>query len=157
MTPLPASLSHHRVKTSDLTSVLHGEVRWAPAQSLWFTGMFLTALIGGVLLFSWSALLLFVVSTGVVLLFGHSLGSHRKLIHDSFQCPRWLARLLVWFGVQVGLSGSTRTAAATRPARLCPAPAGLPPLPASWPVLLDRCRVATALPARAFESAAHPH
>jgi len=41
----------------------------------------------------------------VVLLFGHSLGSHRKLIHDSFQCPRWLEYVLVYLGVQVGLAG----------------------------------------------------
>jgi hypothetical protein len=84
MSELSASLSTHRVQTSDLSSVLHGEVRWAPVQSLWFTGMSVTAIVGGVLLFSWSALLLFVVTTGIVLLFGHSLGSHRKLIHDSF-------------------------------------------------------------------------
>jgi len=72
---------------------------------LWFTGNALVALIGCVLLFRWSALLLFVLSTGVVLLFGHSLGSHRKLIHDSFQCPSWLERTLVYLGVQVGLAG----------------------------------------------------
>jgi stearoyl-CoA desaturase (delta-9 desaturase) len=41
----------------------------------------------------------------VVLLFGHSLGSHRKLIHDSFACPRWLEYTLVYLGVQVGLAG----------------------------------------------------
>ena len=46
-----------------------------------------------------------VVSTAIVLLFGHSLGSHRKLIHDSFQCPRWLEYVLVYLGVQVGLAG----------------------------------------------------
>lgn len=46
-----------------------------------------------------------VVTTGTVLLLGHSLGSHRKLIHDSYQCPKWLEYLLVWFGVQVGLAG----------------------------------------------------
>jgi stearoyl-CoA desaturase (delta-9 desaturase) len=31
---------------------------------------------------------LFVLLTGSVLLFRHSLGSHRKLIHNSFSCPR---------------------------------------------------------------------
>ena len=41
----------------------------------------------------------------MVLLFGHSLGSHRKLIHNSFQCPLWLEYLLVYLGVQVGLAG----------------------------------------------------
>lgn len=45
---------------------------------------------------------MFVVLTGTVLLFGHSLGSHRKLIHDSFACPQWLEYTLVYAGVQVG-------------------------------------------------------
>jgi stearoyl-CoA desaturase (delta-9 desaturase) len=67
--------------------------------------MALCTVIGGVLTFSWSALALFLVSTATVLLFGHSLGSHRKLIHGSFSCPAWLEYLLVYLGVQVGLSG----------------------------------------------------
>jgi len=49
--------------------------------------------------------LLFVSSTVVVLLFGHSIGNHRKLVHNSFQCPRWLEYALVYCGVQVGLAG----------------------------------------------------
>ena len=40
-----------------------------------------------------------------MLLFGHSLGSHRKLMHDSYQCPRWLEYTFVYLGVQVGLAG----------------------------------------------------
>lgn len=40
-----------------------------------------------------------------MLLFGHSLGSHRKLIHDSFACPQWLEYMLVYAGTLVGLSG----------------------------------------------------
>jgi fatty-acid desaturase len=63
------------------------------------------ALIGGALTFSATAFLLFVSSTAIVLLFGHSLGSHRKLVHDSFQCPKWLEYALVYLGVQVGLAG----------------------------------------------------
>ncbi|HEX4300991.1 MAG TPA: fatty acid desaturase, partial [Gammaproteobacteria bacterium] len=51
------------------------------------------------------AFALFLVSTAWVLLFGHSLGSHRKLIHDSFQCPKPLEYFLVYCGVQVGLAG----------------------------------------------------
>jgi stearoyl-CoA desaturase (delta-9 desaturase) len=46
-----------------------------------------------------------VIATGAVLLLGHSLGSHRKLIHDSYDCPKWLEYFLVYMGVQVGLSG----------------------------------------------------
>lgn len=105
MAELPESLAKHRVRSADVESVIHGDVRWSPAKSLWFSGMAGTAIVGGVLLFSWSALLLFIASTVTVLLLGHSLGSHRKLIHDSFQCPRWLERLLVYLGVQVGLAG----------------------------------------------------
>jgi stearoyl-CoA desaturase (delta-9 desaturase) len=105
MAELPHGLATHRVRAADVASVVHGDVRWSPVKSLWFSGMAATAIIGGPLLFSWSALLLFVSTTGIVLLLGHSLGSHRKLIHDSFQCPRWLERLLVYLGVQVGLAG----------------------------------------------------
>jgi sn-1 stearoyl-lipid 9-desaturase len=43
------------------------------------------ALIGGASTFTRGAFDLFLVSTAVVLLFGHSLGSHRRLVHDSFQ------------------------------------------------------------------------
>jgi fatty-acid desaturase len=59
----------------------------------------------GVTMFSWSAFALFVVTTALVLLLGHSLGNHRKLVHNSFACPRWFERVLVWCGVQVGLAG----------------------------------------------------
>ncbi len=102
--PVP-NLDWHRVQAVDHRSVLEGEVRWSPSLSLWFTANATVALVGGVLLFRWSALLLFIVATGIVLLFGHSLGSHRKLIHDSFQCPQWLEYTLVYLGVQVGLAG----------------------------------------------------
>lgn len=55
--------------------------------------------------FSWSALAVFLVFTGLGLLLGHSLGMHRKLIHGSFQCPKWLEYFLVYCGTLVGLSG----------------------------------------------------
>ena len=101
----PHSLAAHRVQADDVASVCAGEVRYAPLKSAWFLGMAGTTLVAGPMTFSWSALALFVFCTALVLLLGHSLGSHRKLIHDSFQCPRWLERLLVYFGVQVGLAG----------------------------------------------------
>jgi fatty-acid desaturase len=105
MRDLPSSLKSHRVRAGDIGAVREGEVRFAPVKSLWFLGMLAGATIGGVLTFSWAAFALFVVSTAIVLLFGHSLGSHRKLIHNSFQCPRWLERALVYCGVLVGLDG----------------------------------------------------
>lgn len=105
MVTLPPSLDTHRVRTADLDSVRRGVVRWSPANSTWFSGMALAAVVGGAATFSWSAVLLFVVTTAIVLLFGHSLGSHRKLIHDSYACPRWLEYLFVYCGVLVGLAG----------------------------------------------------
>src|SRR3982751_2410636 len=105
MDNLPRSLQSHRVHADDLCAVCDGEVRYSPLKSLWFLGMFSGTVVGGTLTFSPAAFSLFVVSTATVLLFGHSLGSHRKLIHDSFQCPKWLEYFLVYCGVQVGLAG----------------------------------------------------
>lgn len=99
----PQSLKDHRVQLG--ADVENGEVHWEPIRSLWFSTMALGALVGGTLTFSWSAFVLFVVTTAFVLLCGHSLGMHRKLIHESFQCPKWLEYFLVYCGVLVGLSG----------------------------------------------------
>lgn len=103
MDVMPESLKSHRVQQG--ADVVHGEVRWEPIRSLWFSGMALSALVGGALTFSWAAFALFAGTTALVLLLGHSLGMHRKLIHDSFQCPKWLEYFLVYCGVLVGLSG----------------------------------------------------
>lgn len=105
MQELPASLTGHRVKASELRSVCLGDVRYAPFKSAWFLGMALAAVGGGLLTITFDAVLLFLATTGCVLLLGHSLGSHRKLIHDSYQCPKWLEYFLVYCGVQVGLAG----------------------------------------------------
>ncbi|SFV10109.1 acyl-CoA desaturase [Pseudoduganella namucuonensis] len=105
MPPLPESLKQHRVRSGDPADALQGRVRYSPVKSLWFLGMAGAALVGGAITFTWTAFALFLATTACVLLFGHSLGSHRKLIHDSFQCPKWLEYLLVYCGVQVGLAG----------------------------------------------------
>ncbi|WP_218574653.1 acyl-CoA desaturase [Reyranella sp. CPCC 100927] len=99
------SLKTHRVSTDHVDDVVLGDVRFSPVKSAWFTGMAVAAVVGGALTFTWAAFLVFVVCTGAVLLLGHSLGSHRKLIHDSYQCPKWLEYVLVYCGVQVGLAG----------------------------------------------------
>lgn len=101
----PAALETHRVRAAAPSDVLLGRVAWSPLKSLWFTGMALAAVIGGIATFTWAAFGIFVAITAFVLLFGHSLGSHRKLIHDSFQAPKWLEYALVYSGVQVGLAG----------------------------------------------------
>lgn len=100
-----SGLKSHRVQANGLDSVDVGEVQYSPIKSLWFLGMAGSALVGGVATFSLEAVMVFALSTGTVLLLGHSLGSHRKLIHNSYQCPKWLEYILVYFGVQVGLAG----------------------------------------------------
>lgn len=105
MDALLPNLNGHRVRAQAIQDVTQGVVHFSPAKSLWFLGMLLAAVAGGLLTFSGSAFLLFLCSTAWVLLFGHSLGSHRKLIHDSFQCPKWLEYLLVYSGTLVGLAG----------------------------------------------------
>ena len=105
MTERAASLRGHRAYCADNHSVIIGEVRYAPIKSLWFIAMACAAVIGGVTHFSVAAFGVFVGSTGAVLLLGHSLGSHRKLIHNSYECPQWLEYLLVYLGAQVGLAG----------------------------------------------------
>ena len=102
---MTSTLQRHRARAQHASDVVLGEVRYAPVKSLWITGMLLAAVIGGALTITPAAVLLFVVSTIIVLLFGHSLGHHRRLIHASYQCPRWLEYLFVCLGVQVGLAG----------------------------------------------------
>ena len=105
MEGVAANLDQHRVAAVNLDSVCVGTVRYAPVKSAWFLGMLTGALVGGAITFTWSAFAAFLVATAAVLLFGHSLGSHRKLVHDSYQCPKWLEYLFVYLGVQVGLAG----------------------------------------------------
>lgn len=82
-----------------------GWVRWDPVHSIWNGGMLLVAVTLGPVSFTWGAFMVFIVLTGATLLLGHSIGFHRRLIHRSFDCPRWLERLLVWIGTLVGMSG----------------------------------------------------
>lgn len=100
-----AGIEQHRVRAAASDSVVAGVVRYAPLKSFWFLGMAGAAVIGGCATFNYAAVALFLVSTAIVLLFGHSLGSHRKMIHNSYQCHKWLEYLLVYLGVQVGLAG----------------------------------------------------
>lgn len=67
--------------------------------------MYATAFIGGWFTASLETFLVFVVTTVVTLCFGHSLGMHRRLIHQSYECPKWLENLFVHLGVLVGLAG----------------------------------------------------
>lgn len=82
-----------------------GEVRWSPVKSLWWSGMAGGWVILGTLYFSWSAVGAFILLCAVTLCLGHSLGMHRKLIHDAYDCPDWVEKLFVYCGTLVGLGG----------------------------------------------------
>lgn len=100
-----STLRSPRMFDAEATSAMAGTVHWQPAKSLWISGMTLAALIGGPMFFSWSALVLFLVTTGLTVCMGHSLGMHRRLIHRAFDCPIWLERVFVYFGTLVGMAG----------------------------------------------------
>ena len=86
-------------------SPVEGEVVWDPLRSIWNGAMLFAALILGPLYFTWDAFAAFIVTSAVTLCAGHSVGFHRRLIHRSFDCPKWLERILVWFGTAVGMGG----------------------------------------------------
>lgn len=94
-----------RIVESEVTDAENGKVVWAPKKSIWFLSNAITALIGGYFFFSWSALAIFILFTGLTLCLGHSLGLHRRLIHNSYNCPLWLEYVFVHFGVLVGMAG----------------------------------------------------
>ncbi len=94
-----------RIDAHDSVNPVGGEVRWAPSKSLWIGSMTLAAVVLGPMFFSWSALALFLGASAITLCFGHSVGMHRRLIHRSFECPKWLEHLCVYLGTLVGMAG----------------------------------------------------
>ncbi|MFN7113163.1 MAG: acyl-CoA desaturase [Alphaproteobacteria bacterium] len=83
----------------------HGHMHWSPRKSLWLLCMNIGTVVGLTFFLSLETAALFVVTTGVVICFGHSLGMHRRLIHNSFDCPRWVEYVMVYLGTLVGLGG----------------------------------------------------
>ncbi len=101
--------THHteilRMEENALTNAAHGVVRWAPTKSLWYLSHLSIAIVGGTVYFSLSAFAVFVIFTSLTLCLGHSLGMHRRLIHNSYECPLWLEYFFVHLGVLVGMAG----------------------------------------------------
>lgn len=94
-----------RIVADPATDPVHGRVRWKPVKSIWIGSMTATALFAGPLLFTWDAFAIFVIGCGITLCAGHSVGMHRRLIHNSFECPLWLEYAMVYAGVLVGMAG----------------------------------------------------
>jgi len=94
-----------RVDIASGRDTLTGRMVWAPAKSLWYLFHASVWLTVGILQFSWGAVAAFLILSIIILCGGHSIGMHRKLIHDSFDCPLWLARFGAYLGTLVGLGG----------------------------------------------------
>ena len=89
----------------DRASAVEGTVRWDSARSIWNVAMLTAALVLGPLTFALSAFFVFLLTAAVTLCAGHSVGFHRRLIHRSFEAPRWLDYILMWLGTAVGIGG----------------------------------------------------
>lgn len=99
------SKGSERIFVDDHTSATDGVVRWNPVKSIWISAMTLIALIAGPILFRWDSFAVFVALSAVTLCSGHSVGMHRRLIHNSFECPPLLEYAMVYSGVLVGMAG----------------------------------------------------
>lgn len=82
-----------------------GEVHADPVKLLWLLPMYVLGTIGSAITITPGAVILFLVFTGLTLCLGHSIGMHRRLIHRSFDCPRWFDHLVIHLGTIVGISG----------------------------------------------------
>jgi fatty-acid desaturase len=94
-----------RIVAGPAADPARGQVRWAPAKSLWIGSMSLASFLLCPVFFTPAAFLLFLAFSAITLCAGHSVGMHRRLIHNSFQCPLWLEHFCVYLGVLVGMAG----------------------------------------------------
>ncbi|WP_108788754.1 fatty acid desaturase [Erythrobacter sp. Alg231-14] len=81
-----------------------GTVRIDWPKAVW-NGAMLLGTACAIALATWQSVLLFLALTYATLLIGHSVGMHRMMIHRSFKSPRWFARILIYIGTLVGVSG----------------------------------------------------
>jgi len=99
------SIDTPRMRSRGQADPCRGAVRWQPKKSIWITTWTAVALLAGPSTISWDAVAVLLALGAVTLCAGHSVGKHRLLIHRSFDCPRWLERVLVYLGVLVGMAG----------------------------------------------------
>ncbi len=94
-----------RVISRTGTNAYQGQVKWIWKKSLWVTLMTGVGVYGVVTTSSIENLMVFLITSIITLCLGHSLGMHRRFIHQSYECPKWIEYLFVYFGVLVGLAG----------------------------------------------------
>ena len=94
-----------RMIAGPYTSAADGRIEWAPAKSLWTGSMMLAAALLGPLFVTPGAVVLFLLTAGLTLCAGHSVGMHRLLVHRSFAAARWVEVVLIYLGTLVGMAG----------------------------------------------------
>jgi stearoyl-CoA desaturase (delta-9 desaturase) len=94
-----------RVRSAPHHDASAGRVVYAPVKSMFILSAYVLTAVGLVYYLRIDTFLLFLAKIAAVLLLGHSVGMHRRLIHRSFDCPLWLERFLVYMGVLAGLGG----------------------------------------------------
>lgn len=101
---LPCTSTDRMIADAE-TSAMDGHLEWAPAKSLWITGMVGAALLLGPIFVTPGAVALFAATTIATLCAGHSVGMHRLLVHRSFSAKPWVEYLLIYLGTLVGMAG----------------------------------------------------
>lgn len=94
-----------RIAPREGVDAVNGTVKWIPVKSVWLTTMTAVGLVGAPITLGIDEVCVFLILTSITLCAGHSVGMHRKLIHESFKCPLWLEYVLVYLGVLVGMAG----------------------------------------------------
>lgn len=103
--PYEKSYDNPRIVEISGTNAWRGKVVWSPAKSIWISGMTVVGVAGAAVTPTQENLLVFLILSAITLCLGHSLGMHRRFIHHSYQCPKFLEYLFVYLGVLVGLAG----------------------------------------------------
>jgi len=82
-----------------------GRVRFNFTKSFWLWGMMTPTIFFGAQSVSLKLCIITLILTFFGICLGHSVGLHRCLIHQSFQCGSFLRGLLAWLSVLAGLGG----------------------------------------------------
>ena len=84
---------------------VRGRMVWSPLKIAWFALFCVPAVLFAVPTAAPGPVAAWLGLSVLSLCGGHSLGMHRWLIHESFDCPQWLGVFGVWLGTLTGLGG----------------------------------------------------
>jgi fatty-acid desaturase len=92
----------------EFTNPSEGKVVWKWSKSGWYLAALAVTVTLAPLTFSPGAVAVCFGLTVITLCLGHTLGMHRRLIHQSYDCAVWLEYAFVYLGVLVGIAGPIR-------------------------------------------------